>query len=346
MKKNKTILCSIAVSTMLFSNLFPVVAKTTTIPIQEVNGEKVVQLEELVTAMNGKVVNEGDLTLYTINDKIITTNSNHPAFYSVSKDLVGETIPYKTKEIKGIKVPDCEATAVKDEHGKLLFPVSALEEYVGLKPTTEGFVIKEEEKKEDTTQSNGSSNNSNSNNNSSNSSASNGGITASTSKPNNGSTSSGSSNSSSVSNSKPSGGSTGGSSSNSSSTSKPSNGGNNSGGTTQKPSTPQTPSSNRVPVSAVTAKLPGLGWTQKTSNAYRYRTIGTININGDGMSIHLYGYSDDFYSSVSSVLHTIIPNGASKALGMLNTDSSGLFSSDGRNVSITYTDGTPIVYIN
>lgn len=296
--------------------------------------------------MNGKVVNEGDLTLYTINDKIITTNPNHPAYFAVSKDMDGEMIPYKTKEIKGIKVPDCEATAIKDENGKLLFPVSALEEYVGLKPTAEGFVIKEEEKKEDTTQSNGSSNNSNSNNNSSNSSASNGGITASTSKPNSGSTSSGSSNSSSASNSKPSGGSTGGSSSNSSSTSKPSNGGNNSGGTTQKPSTPQTPSSNRVPVSAVTAKLPGLGWTQKTSNAYRYRTIGTININGDGMSIHLYGYSDDFYSSVSSVLHTIIPNGASKALGMLNTDSSGSFSSDGRNVSITYTDGTPIVYIN
>ena len=151
MKKNKTILCSIAVSTMLFSNLFPVVAKTTTIPIQEVNGEKVVQLEELVTAMKGKVVNEGDLTLYTINDKIITTNPNHPAYFAVSKDMDGEMIPYKTKEIKGITLPDCEATATKDKNGKLLFSVSALEKYVGVKPSKEGFVIKEEPKVESST---------------------------------------------------------------------------------------------------------------------------------------------------------------------------------------------------
>ena len=357
MKKSIKILCSVAVSIMTILTLFPVVAKATTIPIKEANGEKVVQLDELVTALKGDIITTDDgTTTYSINGKVITVSTNDTAFFSVSKDLVGEIIPYKTMEIKGIILPDCEASAEKDENGKLLFPVSALEHYIGISPSEEGFVIEDNDETDSneavdtgsTSNSNGSSstgsssssNNSSSGSSSSSSSSSGSGLSNTS---NGGSSSTGGSSSSNTGSSSSGSSSSGTSSSGSASTGN--SGSSNNSGSTQ-PTQPTQPTVSKVPMSTLTSKLPGFGWTKNSESFYLYRTIGGINISGESMSMHLYGYSTDFYNSVSNVLYTIIPSGASKALSMLSSDTSGSFSSDGRNVRIAYVDGSPVVYID
>lgn len=355
MKKSIKILCSVAVSIMTILTLFPVVAKATTIPIKEANGEKVVQIDELVTALKGDIITTDDgTTTYSINGKVITVSTNDTAFFSVSKDLVGEIIPYKTMEIKGITLPDCEASAETDENGKLLFPVSALEHYIGISPSEEGFVIEDVNDETDsnetvdtgsTSNSNGSSstggssssNNSSSGSSSSSSSSSGSGLSNTS---NGGSSSTGGSSSSNTGSS--SSGSSSSGTSNSGSASTGNSGSSNNSGSTQ----PTQPTVSKVPMSTLTSKLPGFGWTKYSDYDYLYSTIGGIHISGESMSMHLYGYSTDFYNSVSNVLYTIIPSGASKALSMLSSDTSGSFSSDGRSVRITYVDGSPEVYIN
>lgn len=78
-------------------------ADTITIPIKEVDGKKYVSLTDLTNASGGTIVDNSEVGVktFSINGKVIVTNSN-TAFVSVDD----KTIPYESKEIDGIKVPN------------------------------------------------------------------------------------------------------------------------------------------------------------------------------------------------------------------------------------------------
>ena len=122
---------------------------------------------------------------------MIITNTN-TAFITVDD----KTIPYESKEIDGIKVPNFQANKPKADNGEILFPITILADYVGMKPTDEGFVIEKEEEKpaddQGNTNTGGSSNNSGSTNTSSGSSNNSSGSSSDSSSNNGGSSNSGS----------------------------------------------------------------------------------------------------------------------------------------------------------
>lgn len=168
-----------------------------------------------------------------------------------------------------------------------------------------------------------------------------------TSSGSSGSTSSGGSSSNSGSSSSGSTSSGGASSSGSTSSSSTS-----SGGSTSTPTPaqkPQEPIVTGASFSSIKSSLPGLGWSALDSETYSFYEggiiIATLRITDSRLGISLTGYSNNLYSSVSSILYSAIPSGASKLLAMLNNDTPGTFTSDGRTVSLSYTRNTPNIDI-
>ena len=142
--KIKTALISTLIISSFSLGMLPTIVKasTTTIPIKEVDGKKYVSLTDLTNANGGTIVDNSEVGVKTfnINGKVIITNTN-TAFITVDD----KTIPYESKEIDGIKVPNFQANKPKADNGEILFPITILADYVGMKPTDEGFVIEKAE---------------------------------------------------------------------------------------------------------------------------------------------------------------------------------------------------------
>ena len=113
-------------------------AETSIVKIQELDGKKYVSLTDLTKAQGGTIENnpETKVTTYTLNGKVIAIN-NKTAFVSIDDNL----IPLETKELEGIKVPNFQPTKPQSDNGEVLFPVSIVENYVGIKATDKGFNV-------------------------------------------------------------------------------------------------------------------------------------------------------------------------------------------------------------
>lgn len=139
MNIKKKIISYIISSVFIFTSVPIVVnAEVITVDTTEVLEKKYVSLADLTTAYDGTIIDNSDVNImiYNINGKSITVNSKS-AFVSVDNNL----IPLETKEIDGIIVPNFTPEKPTADTGEILFPVSIIEDYVGIKCTDEGFTI-------------------------------------------------------------------------------------------------------------------------------------------------------------------------------------------------------------
>lgn len=318
-KKLKLILSSLIVTGIIISNLAINSNANTVIPVKEVNGKKYVSLTELTNATGGTVVDNADIGVktFSINGKVVTTNNKMP-FVSVDNDI----LPYETKEVGGLKVPNFQVELEKSDSGEVLFPVNILAEYVGMNPTDEGFVIesKTEDKKEEEKTENTSQN------------SSNGSVSSNT-------------------------GSSNGGSANNGSTEKPKAPETPKVVETPKPvetptptPTPQPepkPTPEPTPVPSEPSGLTGAqlnavaesyGWTREGGKFNYYdhgMRIGGILISGNSIDIVASGYSPNFASTLRQTLSAVIPNGVDKAMSMIESGSAGSFTANNRSVNIS-----------
>lgn len=147
MSIKKKIISYIIGFTFIFSMVSVIAnADTLTVEIKEVNGKNYVSLTDLANAYEGTIVDNSDVgsMIYNLNGKVITINSN-TVFTSIDNNL----IPLDTREISGITVPNLNPEKPQSDSGEMLFPVSIIENYVGIKVTDEGFTIEPEEVNEE-----------------------------------------------------------------------------------------------------------------------------------------------------------------------------------------------------
>lgn len=345
----KKILISTSIISCFILGMLPTIVKadTITIPIKEVDGKKYVSLTDLTNASGGRIVDNSEVGVKTfmINGKVIVTNSNTP-FVSVDD----KTIPYESKEIDGIKVPNFQANKPKADNGEILFPVTVLDEYVGMKATDEGFVIKKEEDRPTTDQGSTNTDNTDNSGNTNTGGSSNGGGSSNTGSSSN---SGGSSNTGGSLNNSGSSNSGGGSSSGGSS---------NSGGTTTPTPTPTpmptpepTPEPEPTPTptpepsepnglsgSALNSIAESYGWVREDSQTFLFNgrsgKLGLLYIDGNNIDLHANGYSSAFESTLYSTFNAIIPNGTDKVMSLIQNGQSGSFTANNRSVTV-YSSG-------
>lgn len=168
MKNKKTNLIKIGLIFALASLSATVISAdviTTTIPYIDDNGVKSVNIEDLIRALKGKVIeNESSVDIF-FNESIL---SIYPEKGSAFLD--GDLIPIQTKKIKDettgeeFEFPICQKITEYD--GGHLIPVSVISKYFGVEGENEGYIIKTEIKNtnNNTTTDNNNGNNSNNKN--------------------------------------------------------------------------------------------------------------------------------------------------------------------------------------
>ena len=62
--------------------------------------------------------------------------------------------------------------------------------------------------------------------------------------------------------------------------------------------------------------------------------IGILYINGNNIDLHASGYSSSFESTLYSTFNAVIPNGASKAISLIQNGQSGSFTANNRSVTV------------
>lgn len=135
----KPFITYIVASALIFTMISSIAsAETSIIKTQELDGKKYVSLTDLTRSYGGTIENnpETKITTYTLNGKIIAIN-NKTAFVSID----GNLIPLETKELEGIKIPNFQPARPQSDNGEVLFPVSIVENYVGIKATDKGFNV-------------------------------------------------------------------------------------------------------------------------------------------------------------------------------------------------------------
>lgn len=63
--------------------------------------------------------------------------------------------------------------------------------------------------------------------------------------------------------------------------------------------------------------------------------IGILYINGNNIDLHASGYSSSFESTLYSTFNAVIPNGASKAISLIQNGQSGSFTANNRSVTVS-----------